>query len=97
MEWPSVKDDEAIVEEKKTALFAKYFGLWEHLAKKYHLNYYQIDNTLHLLTRKELPTGRFKLVMRSKAGKAYQYLRWFIDRKSSLIEEDSKSISETKQ
>ena len=36
MEWPSVKDDEAIVEEKKTALFAKYFGLWEHLAKKYH-------------------------------------------------------------
>ena len=70
---------------------------FEYLAKKYHLNYYQIDNTLHLLTRKELPTGRFKLVMRSKAGKASQYLRWFIDRKSSLIEEDSKSISETKQ
>lgn len=70
---------------------------FEYLAGKYHLNYYQINSTLHLLTEQKLPGGRFNLIMKSKAGKVYQYLRWFIDRKDSLSEEDSNSVLEIKR
>lgn len=70
---------------------------FEYLADKYQLKYYQIDNTLHLLTQEEFSMGRFALLMRSKAGKVYQYLRWLTDRRYSLIEEDSKNILEAKQ
>lgn len=70
---------------------------FEYLAGKYQLNYYQINNTLHLLTEKKLPIRSFNLLMKSRAGKVYQYLRWFMDRKFSLCEEDSNSILERKQ
>lgn len=67
---------------------------FEYLAQKYNLHYYQINNTLHLLTEKKLPGTSFHLLMRSKMGKIYQYFRWFMDRRVSLSEEDSNSILE---
>ncbi len=69
---------------------------FEYLAKKYHLNYYQINPTLHLLTEKKLSIMKFNLIMKSKAGKVYQYFRWFVDRRDSLSGEDSGSVLERK-
>lgn len=67
---------------------------FQYLAEKYKLNYYQIDNTLHLLTEKQMPPLKFKLLMKSKVGKIYQYLRWLSDKRQSLCEEDSKKFLE---
>lgn len=67
---------------------------FDYLAEKYKLNYYQIDNTLHLLTEKQIPSLKFKFIIKSKVGKIYQYLRWFLDKRQSLCEEDSKKILE---
>ena len=67
---------------------------FKYLAQQYHLNYYQINQTLHLLTERNLPGTSFNLLMRSKVGKVYQYFRWFVDRRSSLSEVDSRIVLE---
>lgn len=69
---------------------------FEYLAKRYHLNYYQINNTLHLLTEKKISSGKFRFYIKSKIGKVYQYIRWFLDKRYSLIEKDSETVLEKK-
>lgn len=40
-EFPSLSDSREIVEQKMSAVFHKFFGLWEHLAQTYHCSVIQ--------------------------------------------------------
>lgn len=65
-----------------------------YLAQKYQLNYYQISDNLHLLTEKKLSDWKFRLLIKSRLGKVYQYAQWFLSKKNALCEEDSRRILE---
>ena len=67
---------------------------FRYLVKQYQLHYYQINDTLHLMTEKKLPEGKFNLLIKSKFGKLCQYIEYFLQKRYALCESDSKSIME---
>lgn len=67
----------------------------EYIAKSHGLNYYKINNGLHIITRKKINSLKIRCMVNSRFGLFLQLMLFKINRKNGLTDADFNRMSNT--